>query len=309
MSSKSQTTRTRLHSCDNAYAVIMRLSCPSESGKTLETHQVTYVTNNAHKFFLSREAPTELGLISFPTAGETTAHLQQWLLYYYRSSTFNTCEHQPLSLMDGLPMRLMIDPDAEPKAHHTPIPVLPHWRAYVKAGLDQDVALGVLEPVPVSDPVTVCHRRWYTPKRTEGLNAQCTFKPSTSMPQGESTIHKAYSTKYAPSRATRKSASSIAGMDTIVFLSTKMTEISPRSSHHGNATETKQIHRVISRRGTDIPDVSTKSSRTYPISLKSLTITLLWADNLTASFHEAFNWLDICGRHGITLNRENFVFG
>jgi hypothetical protein len=28
----------------------------------------------------------------------------------YQASTFNTCEHQPLPVMDGPPMRLMIDP-------------------------------------------------------------------------------------------------------------------------------------------------------------------------------------------------------
>jgi hypothetical protein len=30
---------------------------------------------------------------------------------------------------------------------------------------------------------------------------------------------------------------------------------------------------------------------------------------LTASFHQAVNWLDICGLHGIILNPDKFVFG
>ena len=37
------------------------------------------------------------------------AHLQQWLIDYYRSSAFNMCKNQPLILMDSPPMRLMID--------------------------------------------------------------------------------------------------------------------------------------------------------------------------------------------------------
>ena len=45
-------------------------------------------------------------------------------------------------------MKLMVDPDAEPVAHHTPVPVPLHWRDAVKAGIDHDVQLGVLEPVP-----------------------------------------------------------------------------------------------------------------------------------------------------------------
>ena len=99
--------------------------------------------------------PTEL---PFPVVERSRMKLQQWLLDYYRSSTFNTCEHQPLPLMETVPMRLMVDPGAELVAHHTPIPVPLHWQEDVKAGLDQDVSLGVLEQVPVGEPVTWCHR-------------------------------------------------------------------------------------------------------------------------------------------------------
>ena len=59
--------------------------------------------------------------------------------------------------MVGVPMRLMVDPIAEPVAHHTSIPVLLHWQSDVKAGLDHNVSLGILEPVPVGEPVTWCH--------------------------------------------------------------------------------------------------------------------------------------------------------
>lgn len=121
------------------------------------------MTNHTDKLFLSREACTDLGIISqqFPTvnkAGETSFHnsissattattatpqqechcpkrtkpppiptslpypateanrgkLQQYLPDYYSSSIFNTCEHQTLLLMEGPPMRLMIDPQATP---------------------------------------------------------------------------------------------------------------------------------------------------------------------------------------------------
>ena len=42
---------------------------------------------------------------------------------------------------------LMVNLDAVPGAHHTPVPVPLHWLDDVKAGLDQDVRLGVIEPV------------------------------------------------------------------------------------------------------------------------------------------------------------------
>lgn len=67
--------------------------------------------------------------------------------------------------MESVPMRLMVDPSAEPVAHHTPIPVPLHRQEDVKAGLDQDVSLGVLEPVPVGEPVTWCHRMFVCTKK------------------------------------------------------------------------------------------------------------------------------------------------
>ena len=58
-------------------------------------------------------------------------------------------------------LRRMLDEDATPVAHHTPIPVAIHWQDEVKAGIDQYVRLGVLEEVglPISGPMTWCYRK------------------------------------------------------------------------------------------------------------------------------------------------------
>ena len=44
-----------------------------------------------------------------------------------------------------------------PAAHHTPAPVPIHWQEQVNADIEHDVALGVLEPVPIGEPVMWCH--------------------------------------------------------------------------------------------------------------------------------------------------------
>ena len=67
-----------------------------------------------------------------PATEENILRLKQYLLDYYSSSTFNTCEHQSLPMMEGPPMRLMIDPKAKPTAHHSPIPVPIHWQDDIK---------------------------------------------------------------------------------------------------------------------------------------------------------------------------------
>ena len=128
-----------------------------------------------------RELPPPLPTkLPFPATTENREKLQGYLLDYYKSSTFNTCEHQPLPLMSGPPLKLRIDSDAEPVAHHSPIPVPVRWQDKVKADLDRDVHLGVIEPVPVGEPITWCHRMVVCskkngePRRTVDLSAsQC----------------------------------------------------------------------------------------------------------------------------------------
>ena len=117
---------------------------------------------------------------------------------YYKASTFNKCHHQPLLPMEGQPLRLMIHPDAKTVACHTPIDVPIHWRDDVKAGLDQDCKMGVIEAVPVGTPVTWCHRMVVCakkngkPRRTVDLltppgrltTHQRPFHQARSVPQG-----------------------------------------------------------------------------------------------------------------------------
>ena len=46
-----------------------------------------------------------------------------------------------------------------------------------------------------------------------------------------------------------------------------------------------------------------------PNKTKCVHITLLWSDNLSDSFTQAFNWLDPCRCHDIILNPDKFVLG
>ncbi len=61
--------------------------------------------------------------------------------------------------MAGPPLQLMVNPNAQHIACHTPTPVP------IQAGLDQDVWLGVIEPVLVGTPVTCCHKMVICPKK------------------------------------------------------------------------------------------------------------------------------------------------
>ena len=46
---------------------------------------------------------------------------------------------------------------------------------------------------------------------------------------------------------------------------------------------------------------------TIPNKTKCVDDVLLWANTIEESFDQTVNWLDTCGRHGITLNPDKFV--
>ncbi|KAK3734273.1 hypothetical protein QZH41_004413 [Actinostola sp. cb2023] len=69
--------------------------------------------------------PAEL---PFPCTPENNDRMKAWLLKRYASSTFNTCPHQALPCMEGPPVEIHVEPDATPKACHTPATVPLYWQ-------------------------------------------------------------------------------------------------------------------------------------------------------------------------------------
>ena len=279
-------------------------------GEMHKGDQATRITQHAPRDCLPHQKPppkpTEL---PFPATEDNRESLQQWLLEYYKSSTFNTCEHQPLPLMDSVPMKLMVDPEAEPVAHHTPVPVPLHWQDQVKAGLDQDVALGVIEPAPVGEPVTWCHRMVVCAKKNgkprhtfdfQALNVhaarethhtQSPFHQARSIPSGKKKTVFDYWNGYH----------SIPLHEEDRYLTTFITpwgrcryKTAPQGYIASEDGYSRRFHELVSH---------------IPNKTKCIDDTLLWSDNLTESFFQAVAWLDLCGHHGITLNPDKFVFG
>ena len=253
--------------------------------------------------------PTKPTQPPFPATEENRQHLQEWLLDYYKSSTFNTCEHQQLPLMDSVPMWLMIDPEAEPVAHHTPVPVPLHWQEDVKAGLDHDVSLGVLEPVPVGEPVTWCHRMVVCAKKNgkphctvdfQALNRHATRETH----QAQSPFHQA---RMVPHNTKKTVFDCCNGYQSIPLHKDDYhltTFITPWGQYHYKTAPQGYIASGdgFSRRFDEI--VSHVLNKT-----KCVDNTLHWSDNPSDSFTQAVAWLDLCGCHGIILNPDKFVLG
>ncbi len=210
--------------------------------------------------------------------------------------------------MDGPPMRLMIDPDAKPVAHHTPIPVPIHWQDEVKAGLDRDISLGVIEPVPVGTPMTYCHRMVIcakkngTPRRTvdmQALNANAVRETHHT----PSPFHLARS---VPHNTIKTVCDAWNGYHSVPLheddrhLTTFITpwgryryRVCPHGYIASGDSYTRRFDEVVAH----IPD-----------KVKCIDDTLLWSHSVEASFYQAAEWLETCGNKGITLNPNKFVF-
>ena len=341
-------------------ATVLRLSGKDTHGRTVETKQMTYVTDNSDRLFISKEACIALGIIpeSFPEVGWVGAHhchsmttsppdpnptackplglpcscpkrqlpqqapkqlpfpatvenhekLRLFLLNYYKASTFNTCDHQPLPMMDGPPLRLMVDPNAKPVAYHTPVPVPLHWQREVKERLDQDVQLGVLEQVPIGEPVTWCHRMVVCAKKNGKLRRTVDLQALNR--------HATRETHHTPSPFHQARAVSHGKKKTVLdawngyhsvplheddrHLTTFITpwgryryKVAPQGYIASGDGYTRRYDEIVAH---------------IPNKTKCIDDALLWADTLEESFFQTVEWLDICGQHGITLNPDKFVF-
>ena len=74
--------------------------------------------------------------------------MQKWLFECYASFSFNQCT----------PTTLRGTADAKPSAVHTPAAIPLHWHDAVKEQLDADVAMGIIEKVPIEEPSAWCNR-------------------------------------------------------------------------------------------------------------------------------------------------------
>ena len=250
-------------------------------------------------------APTSLPL---PATESNLAKLQQFLLEYYQSSTFNACPHQPLPMMEGPPIRLMVHEDAEPVAFHKPIPVPACWYDEVKKAIDRDVALGVLEKVPIGEPVTWCHRMITIAKKDGTSRRAVDMQPLNyyAVRETHHTQSPFHQARRVPSNKQKTVFDAWNGYHSVPLhpddrhLTTFITpwgryryKVAPQGYIAAGDGYTRRFDEIVA----DIPNKT-----------KCIDDTLLWADSIEESFHQAVQWLDRCGRNDITLHPSKFTF-
>ena len=243
-----------------------------------------------------------------PPTPENRQKLQEHLLELYGPSTFNCCEHQTLPLMSGPPLRLKIDPLATPTAHHSPIPVPLHWQEEVKAGLDRDVRLGVLEPVPIGTHVTWCHRMVICPKKNGFLRRTIDFQAlnrhaSRETHHTQSPFHQARSVPFNHCKTIFDAWNGYHSVSLHVEDRHYTTFITPWGRYRYCTAPQGYMasgDAYTSRYDSIVAHIGNKT--------KCIDDALLWAPDITTAYHQATEWLDVCGHNGITLNPTKFRF-
>lgn len=256
-----------------------------------------------------RTAPPPLPTkLPFKVTENNSERLRAYLLDLYKASTFNTCEHQVLPKMNVPPMRLMVDSTATPKAYHKPIPVPLHWQDEVKEGLQQDVRLGVIEEVPIGEPVTWCHRMVICAKKSGKPRRTVDFQPLNAHAVREthhtqSPFHQARSVPPSKLKTVFDAWNGYHSVPLHPDDRHMTTFITPWGRYRycvapqGYIASGDGYSRRYDELVADIPNKT-----------KCIDDTLLWSNSIEESFFQAAEWLDTCGRNGITLNPEKFQF-
>lgn len=201
-----------------------------------------------------------------------------------------------------------LDPVAQPVAHHNPIPVPIYWRDEVKAGLDRDVRLGVIEPVPVGTPVTWCHRMVICPKKSGKPRRTVDLQPLNrhAVRETHHTQSPFHQARAVPPNTYKTVFDAWNGYHSIALheddrhLTTFITPwgryrycVAPQGYIASGDGYSRRFDEIVS----DIPQKT-----------KCVDDALLWSESIEQAFFHAVEWLDTCGRNGVTLNPTKFVF-
>ena len=234
--------------------------------------------------------------------------LKAWLLDYYASTTFNTCEHQTLPMMSGEPLKLYVNPDAKPVAVHRPASVPIHWQEKVYHDLERDVKLGVLEKVPPNTPVTWCSRMVVTSKSDGSPRRTVDLQPQNK--------HAVRQTHHVPTPF---------HLADRVPQNTKKTVTDAWNGYHSIpiAEEDRHITTFITPWGRYRYKVAPQGFISsgdgynqrfdaiisdFPNKVKCVDDTCMWSNSIEEAFFQACKWFDLCARNGITLNPTKFQF-
>ena len=246
--------------------------------------------------------------MDLPFPPSDTVRLKQWILERYATSAFNTCCTQPLPSIHGDPLVIVTKPGTTPSAIHVPAPVPIHYQTEVKKGLDRDVALGVLEKVPVNTPVEWLHRMVIAPKKDGSPRRTVDLQAlnQASVRQTHHTASPYHTAASIPSGVMKTCLDAWNGYHSVQLdeNSRKMTSfITPwgvyryRTAPQGYLASGDAYTHRYDNIVRDFGDIA-----------KCVDDVCLWGKSNEENFFKSCQYLDLCSKKIIVFNPQKFVF-
>ena len=254
-----------------------------------------------------RHLPARPEKLPFPATEENVERLEAWLKEQFSDTTLNTTA-KPLPVMSGPPHHIHLQKDVKPFAAHTPIPVPHHWKKEVKKQLDEDVAMGILKPVPTGEPTEWCFRMVTVPKKSGKPRRTVDFQPGNKacLRETHHTPTPFDMVSNVPPRSFKTVLDAFNGYHQVALdeesqkLTTFITEYgryqylrTPQGHCSAGDAYTKRYDDIVAG---------------VPRMCKCIDDTLLYDSSIEEAFYHAFDYLHLCGQNGITLNPDKFKF-
>ena len=211
--------------------------------------------------------------------------------------------------MTGQPLHVTFKPGATPFATHCPIPVPHHWKKAVKADLDHNIALGIIEPMPQGTPTVWCARMVIAPKKDGSPRRMVDLQPlnKVTLREMHHTPSQFNQVSTVPPHMTKRVLDTWNGYHSL--------PLSP---------ETRDATTFITKWGRyrylRAPMGFQASGDAYTRRFDDITVdrprktrivddTLLWDENVESAFWHTLDYIHLCARNGIIFDPSKFVFG
>ena len=255
--------------------------------------------------------PTDTPVLPCAPTEANLPIIKQYILNRYKSSAFNCCERQSLPTMDNMPpMRLFVDPQAKPTAVHTASPVPIHWKDSVKGGLDRDERLGVIERVPLNDPVTWTSRMVITPKADGSPRRVIDFQPVND--------HAPRQTHYTRSPWTIAASVPANKVKSVLdaFHGYHSVPLHPADRHLSTFLTPWGRYRYRTTPQGFLSAGDGHGQRMdiilgdhFPDSDRCVDDSIIWDDDISSNFQQVCKYISHCSAAGCTFNPSKFQFG
>ena len=206
------------------------------------------------------------------------------------------------------PAHIHLIPNAKPRAHHTPIPIPLHLRDAVKKQLDEDVARGIIEPIPANEPSIWCSQMVTMQKKNgtirrvidlQHLNGQCIRE----------THHTPSPFQLAcqiPPHTKKSKFDAVDGYHSVA-LDEESQKLTTFITEWGRYRYLRLTQGHISA-GDSYTYRYDDLTRDVEDKVKCVDDTCLFKPTIEEAFFHAWDYLTLCAENGIVINEEKFQF-